>query len=106
VREDPLALEIVREMGHHSDYLSSQHTRKWFRQELSFPSAVIDRGSLDAWQAAGRKSSYQRASERVEVLLRQPLPPSISRELSAELRRIATRIAQEFGMQALPALPE
>lgn len=105
MREDPLALDIVREMGHHSDYLSSPHTRKWFRKELSFPSEVIDRGSLDAWQVAGGKSSFERASERVDALLSQPSSKSISPELSAELRKIATSAARGFGMDALPELP-
>ena len=58
-REDPIALTVMRQMGHRSDYLSLPHTRKWFRKELYIPSEVIDRGSYDAWQQKGAKSVVQ-----------------------------------------------
>jgi len=38
VREQPIALDIMRQMGHRADYLAHPHTRKWFRQELYIPS--------------------------------------------------------------------
>jgi trimethylamine--corrinoid protein Co-methyltransferase len=104
-REDPLALTLIRQMGHRGDYLGQPHTHKWFRKELYMPSEVIDRGSLDAWQAQGSRSAAQRAGARVEKLLCTYCPPPLSAELRAELRRIATAAANRFGMHALPPLP-
>lgn len=105
-RENPIALTIMRQMGHHSDYLAHPHTHKWFRKELSFPSEVIDRDSLDTWQQKGSTSSFERAAGRIPHLLKNYRPSPLSSELRAELRRITTRAAQKFGMQALPALPQ
>ncbi|HEX7973904.1 MAG TPA: trimethylamine methyltransferase family protein [Anaerolineales bacterium] len=105
-RENPIALTIMRQMGHHSDYLSHPHTHKWFRKELSFPSEVIDRDSLDTWQQKGSTSSFERAASRIPRLLQTYKPSPLSTDLQAELRLIATRAAQKFGMETLPALPQ
>lgn len=106
VREQPIAVDIMRQMGHRGEYLANPHTRKWYRQELSMPSAVIDRGSLDAWEAKGSKSTVERAGERVDVLLKNPQPSPLPAETRNALREIATRAAQQFGMNQLPSLPE
>ena len=76
VRDQPIALNFMRQSAHKANFLSQAHTHKWFRQELYIPSSVIERGSLDAWQKKGAKSCEQRAAERVEGLLKtyQPNP--------------------------------
>ena len=104
-REDPLALDLVRRMGHRGDYLSQTHTQRWFRKELHMPSAVIDRGPYETWRAQGSKTAAQRAAERVETLLQKYRGPTAAPELRLELRRLATAAAQRFGMEALPPLP-
>ncbi|MBP1703039.1 MAG: mttB [Chloroflexi bacterium] len=106
VREQPIALEIMRQMGHRADYLAHPHTRKWFRKELYIPSDVIDRGSLDAWEMKGSKSTVERAHDRVNALLLKYPPSPLSSELRDEIRQIATRAARQFGMEELPTLPE
>jgi len=103
-RENPIALTIMRQMGHKSEYLSHPHTRKWFRKELYIPSEVIDRGSYDAWQQKGGKNSFQRAGERVERLLKTYQPTPMADEVRRELHAITTRAAQSFGMERLPEL--
>jgi len=105
-REDPIALDLMREVGHRGDYLAHPHTRKWFRKELYFPSEVIDRGSYDAWVQKGEKDAFERASERVDILLQKYEPPSLPRETRLELLKITQRAAQKFEMLELPQLPE
>jgi len=105
-REDPIALDLMREMGHRGDYLSHPHTRKWFRKELYIPSDVIDRGSYDAWVKKGEKDAFQRASERIDSLLLKYEPHHLARETRLELSKIALQAAKKFGMQKLPLLPE
>jgi trimethylamine--corrinoid protein Co-methyltransferase len=105
VREEPMAVNLMREMGHRGDYLTHPHTHKWFRKELYIPSAVIDRGSFDAWEKKGSKSTFERAHDRVDELLKTPRPSPLTAETRAELRRIATKAAVSFGMDALPPLP-
>jgi trimethylamine--corrinoid protein Co-methyltransferase len=101
-REDPIALTIMRQMGHRADYLTLPHTRKWFRKELYIPSEVIDRGSYDAWQQAGSKPVENRAAARIERLLSSYQPNNLSDELRAELAAITLSSARKFGMERLP----
>jgi len=103
-REEPIALTLMREMGHRADYLTDPHTHRWFRRELFLPSEVIDRSTLDEWEAAGAKSAFERATQRVEKLVRsyQPAPlPDVARR---ELERVTLRAARRFGMDELPPL--
>ena len=102
IRDMPIALTLMRELGHRADYLAQPHTLKWFSQELYIPSAVIDRGSLDGWKRKGSKTTWARAQDRVHELLATYQPSPISGELRAELRAITTKAAQKFGMDELP----
>lgn len=106
VRDEPIALDIMRKLGHRADYLADPHTLKWFGRELYLPSEIIDRASLDGWQRRGGRTTAERASERVARLLSGYRPPSVPSELRADLRAIATRAARRFGMTELPPLPE
>jgi len=104
-RDNPIALTLMRELGHRADYLAQTHTLKWFAEELYIPSAVIDRGTLDGWERKGSKSTWERAKDRVDELLATYQASQISNELRAELRKITTHAAQKFGMDELPPLP-
>ena len=103
-RDNPIALTLMRELGHRADYLAQPHTLKWFAEELYTPSAVIDRGTLDGWKRKGSKSTWERAQDRVDELLATYQGSSISKEIRAELREIATHAAKKFGMDELPPL--
>jgi trimethylamine--corrinoid protein Co-methyltransferase len=103
-RDNPIALDVMRQMGHRSDYLALPHTRKWFRKELYIPSEVIDRGSYDAWQQKGSKSVVERSAERVESLLLTYQPNSLSPTLRGELHDITLSAARRFGMEKLPEI--
>lgn len=105
-RDDPIALSLIREMGHRADYLSTSHTLQNFQDELYIPSPIIDRGSVDAWTKSGSTSAYERAQQQVEHNLKAYEPTSMSKELRDELRSIAGTAAQQFGMDRLPDLPQ
>ena len=105
-RDDPIAVPLMRQLGHRADYLAQEHTLRWFQQESYIPSAIIDRGSLDAWRAQGGLSTFDRARGRVEDLLRTYQPPDLPEGLPGELRRIATAAARTFDMDELPALSQ
>jgi trimethylamine--corrinoid protein Co-methyltransferase len=104
-RQTPIALDIVQELGHKAGYLGHPHTKKWFREELYFPSEVIDRDTLEAWEKKGSKSTWERAREQVDFLLTQYQPSPISDEVRKELRDLTTRAASKAGMRKLPDLP-
>ena len=105
-REEPIALSLMRRLGHRADYLAQPHTLKWFGQELYIPSPVVDRGSLQAWEASGAKTAHQRAAERVPELLSRYERSPLGAEVHAELRDITMQAARRFNMDTLPPLPE
>jgi len=105
-REDPIALTLMREMGHQAEYLASPHTQRWFRRELSFPSEVIDRSTVEEWERDGAKSAFGRATERVEKLVASYRPAPLPDEMRRELEGITLRAARAFGMEELPPLVE
>jgi trimethylamine--corrinoid protein Co-methyltransferase len=102
VRDTPIALPLMRRLGHKADYLADPHTLKWFREELVAPSAVIDRSPFDAWQAKGRLSAFDRAKERARTLVKRYQRPARPPELLTALREITLRAARQFGMTDLP----
>ena len=101
-RDDPIALTLMRQLGHRADYLAQEHTLQWFQQESYIPSAIVDRGSLDAWRAQGSPSTFERARQHVDRLLATYRPPDLPTETRRELRHIATNAARTFGMDHLP----
>ena len=105
LRDQPIALDIIQSMGHSGDYLSNPHTRKWYREEMYLPTEIIDRGSMDAWEQGGSKSTFERAIDRVDLLLGEYEGPYLSQDVSQELKNITQAAASGFGMQELPALP-
>lgn len=105
-REQPMALTLMRKLGHKADYLAEPHTLKWFAKELYIPSEVIDRGSLDAWKRKGGKSAFERASDRVEQLVGKYRQPPLSADICTELRAITRTAARNFGMEQLPPLTD
>jgi trimethylamine--corrinoid protein Co-methyltransferase len=105
-RDEPIALGLMRKLGHRADYLGELHTAKWFSEEQYIPSAVIDRGSLEGWKKKGAKTAWERAKDRVGALLATYEPSPISDDLRDELRAITLEAAQRFGMDELPPLPE
>ena len=106
IRDKPIALDLMRKMGHRGEYLGQLHTLKWFREEQYIPSEIIDRGSLEAWKKKGRKTTWERARDRVEALLDTYESPPIADDLRDELRSLTLKAAQTFGMDELPPLPK
>jgi trimethylamine--corrinoid protein Co-methyltransferase len=104
-RDDPIALTLMRELGHRADYLGQLHTAKWFSEEQYIPSSVIDRGSLEAWKKKGSKTAWERARDRVGQLLQEYEPSPLPGDVRDQLRAITLDAAKRFGMDELPPLP-
>lgn len=91
--EETLAAGLISEIGSSGDYLSTRHTLKWFKKEPYLPSNVIDRQNFEKWHESGGKSSFDRAWEIVEGILKNPgasaLPPEKSEALDNAWKTIA-----------------
>ena len=104
--DQDLGISLIRLVGHHGQFLGQKHTRDWFAHQQHIPSAVMDRGSLMAWQTSGAQDTAARARDRVRGLLASYQPRPLPGEVRRALRQITQRAARQFGMEHLPPLPE
>ena len=101
-RETPIALEIIRQVGHAGNFLTTPHTRRWFREELFIPSAVVDRDFRREWEAKGSHDISERAHRRAEEIIDAYEPPQLPDEVRRALEEITRRAAKAAGMDRLP----
>jgi trimethylamine--corrinoid protein Co-methyltransferase len=100
--EQPLALNVMREVGHAGNFLKSKHTRRNFRKEDYIPTEVIDRDFRQTWFDKGALDVTARAHRRVEELIAAYEPLPLAAEVVGELVAIATRHAKDAGLDVLP----
>jgi trimethylamine--corrinoid protein Co-methyltransferase len=100
-REEPLAAGLFEGIAAGFQFLTSPHTRQWYRLEHTFP-ALADRDTYDAWVTAGKKSMAERASERVRAILAKGVQASVDEGLEKEFRRIMLADAKSNGVSKLP----
>jgi len=84
----PFASEILKDYDEKQELLSHPSTLKLFREELFFPSSVIDRTTRDSWKALGSKSTRKRARELALKLEKKASLKHIDQSLSTELTKI------------------
>jgi trimethylamine--corrinoid protein Co-methyltransferase len=104
VQTETLATAMFEGINFKGDFLKQPITRQLFPKEQFLPSAVIDRGSIRAWQAAGRPDTMGRARHRVTELLGAYQPPDVPVAMQNELTAMVMSLARQAGMQHLPAL--
>lgn len=102
IRDEPIALPLLEEAIEERDFLSLQHTAKWFRQEAYIPDPVIDRATLGEWEESGRKDAATRARTRVEHLLESHTPEPLPDGVRQSLREIMDGEARTAGLDELP----
>jgi len=98
--EDPVAL--IGELVAKGEFLSHAHTRKYWKQELSVASPLIDRESYGDWKAKGEPSALDRARSEVARRLSKAEDRRPSGEQDRELVSIMQSEASRFSMNTLP----
>jgi trimethylamine--corrinoid protein Co-methyltransferase len=105
VREDPIALPILRELSSDTTLLTHPHTLKWYKEEHFLPSPVVDRSSGAEGPVSGRVEAWRRAGQRAERILREHRPDPLPADVSSELVRIMESEAGRHGLARLPIDP-
>ncbi len=103
--EEALAVDLIRDLGPGGDYLSTDHTFKWFKKEPYIPSAIIERRDHKNWENDGAKDAFERARERVKDILENHQPAPLDKERSDKLDRVTVKIMEELGIDSLPLGP-
>ena len=99
---DPLALDVMREVGHAGNFLKSKHTRRHFRREDYIPTEVIDRDFRQTWFDKGALDINARAHRKVQELIASYELLPLDQDLVTELESIAARHAKAAGLDKLP----
>ena len=102
-RHDPMAKDFLPDAIEKGHFLGHPTTLKLFKEEGIMPGKAVDRAS--ARTGGGGPSDYERAGKVVDDLLARPrfsLPEKTLRELD----RVILAESKQYGMEALPALPE
>jgi trimethylamine:corrinoid methyltransferase-like protein len=80
------------------------HTLNWMKQELFFPSTVIDRRNYNKWKNEGESDIISRARDRANEIIANYQPKPIPKELKRELESIMLAAGKPHGMDRLPPL--
>ena len=68
VNDNTLALEQIRNVGPHGDFMAEEHTVRHFRDETWYP-GLFDRNVLTSWEQEGSATVEQRSADRAKELL-------------------------------------
>jgi trimethylamine--corrinoid protein Co-methyltransferase len=90
VNEDTLAFDLIKQVGPGGNFIAAKHTRRFMRNEHYQPS-LSDRHSREEWEAGGRKSTWERASEQVKEIIaahKNSLPAEVRSRVLSEIKGI------------------
>lgn len=87
VNDETLALDLIREVGHRADFLSTDHTLRHFEREIRHTRFPV-RCRRQTWERQGGLDTAARAAERVREVLARPFEPLVTPEQDRELARI------------------
>jgi trimethylamine--corrinoid protein Co-methyltransferase len=95
VDDETLALEVVEELGPTGSYLEHPHTLRHFRE--AHYSRLTDKNVYAVWASHGATSMEMRAAQRVEAILAEHRPSSLSEDVKRALREVVLRAERELG---------
>ncbi len=90
VDDDTLAYDLIKQVGPGGNFVTARHTRQHMRKEHYQP-VLSDRNSREDWEAAGSKSTWEKASETVKQILENhtySLHPEIRSKILADIAGI------------------
>lgn len=102
-RESPLIQDLFEGLTQQTEFLTLDHTRKWYRQEHTYPE-LIDRDTYDTWVSLGKKSLTDRASEEVANRLSKNAPNLLDQSQRDVLKQIMLTDAKSNDVSELPDL--
>jgi trimethylamine--corrinoid protein Co-methyltransferase len=101
-RGDRLAGDLYGDIYDGKHFLTSKETLRWFREEMYLAGAVIDRDTYDIWMSQGKKSSWERACEEVERIMKSHFVEPLPDDSLKALRSIMKDDAKRMGIDLPP----
>jgi trimethylamine--corrinoid protein Co-methyltransferase len=101
VSDETIALDLIAQVGPiPGEYLSKEHTRKWWRKEQFIPQ-VADTLTYPEWMKKGKKSCLGYAKEKMEEILAKHKPTPLTGSQERDIEKIledARKFYKEKGM--------
>ena len=107
-KEDFPTLPLYQELLKEQHLLTSQHTRRYFKEEHYFPGNVIDRNSRSKWEEQGKPTLIKQAHTEVNRLINnyKQQPSRLDKDVKKHLSEIMESQARHCGMDKLPEIKE
>jgi len=91
INDDTLGLEALARVGPGGNFLSDDHTLKYFKTEYYKP-RIFNRGTREIWQSKGGKDLNENARERAKTILREHKPTPLADDVLKELDSIIKKL--------------
>lgn len=96
-----LGLDAIREVGIQGNFLTHEHTMRYFKSE-NYVSELFERRVRNVWEKEGVKGINQRAKEKAVKILKQHQPPHLETRVIEELRmKLATVEKKNTGQSPI-----
>jgi trimethylamine--corrinoid protein Co-methyltransferase len=96
VADETLAIDLINQVGPiPGHYLSTAHTREWWRKEQWLPKAA-DLEAYPVWVRSGKKDALVLARERMEEILATHEPTPLTPEQEQAIEEILTEARQFY----------
>jgi len=91
INDDTMGLDALARVGPGGNFLSDDHTLKYFKTEYYRP-RIFNRGTREIWQSKGGKDLNENARERAKAILREHKPTPLAEDVVKELDSIIKRL--------------
>jgi trimethylamine--corrinoid protein Co-methyltransferase len=95
MEEKRMALPVIKEMGQKGDYLQSDHTFRYFKEELRITD-LLSRERWPVWETAGKKELLEVAKDRVKMFLNSTPSGHLSGSQREKLERIEKKALEKM----------
>ncbi|MCK4273624.1 MAG: trimethylamine methyltransferase family protein [Dehalococcoidales bacterium] len=90
VDDETLAYDLIKKVGPGGNFVTARHTRHFMRKEHYQPT-LSDRNSREKWEERGKKTTWEKAAETVQSILKSPaagLPDEVRSRVLSEIKGI------------------
>jgi trimethylamine--corrinoid protein Co-methyltransferase len=87
VDEEHMAYDAIKKVGPGGNYLISDHTLRFIRNEYFQSNGVSDKTDRSDWEINGSLDARERAKRIVKNILSAPEEPKIHQDIAMEIRK-------------------
>lgn len=97
VDEERMAVDVIKQAGPAGEFMSQEHTLRYFRQEHS-QSRIASRSLRNNWLEEGSKDMTERAYEEARFILKNHKPAPLPRDVQAAFNKIIEEANEYYGV--------